>query len=53
MRANVKFASVAALAASRRLREMELIGEPRPEWGLLLLVAYGLLLVAFGSWVLA
>ena len=53
MRANVKFASVAALAASRRLREMELLGEPRPEWGLLLLVAYGILLVAFGSWVLA
>ena len=53
MRANVKYASVEALAASKRLQEMELIGEPRPEWGLLLLVAYGLLLVAFGSWVLA
>ena len=52
MRANVKYASVAALAASRRLREMELIGEPRPEWGLLLLACYGLLLVAFGSWVI-
>ena len=35
MRANVKYASVEALAASRRLQEMELIGEPRPEWGLL------------------
>ena len=53
MRANVKIASLEARAASRRLREMELIGEPRPEWGLLLLVAYGLLLVVFGSWVLA
>ena len=53
MRANVKYASVEARAASRRLREMELIGKPRPEWGLLLLVAYGILLVAFGYWVLA
>ena len=53
MRANVKIASLEARAASRRLQEMELLGEPRPEWGLLLLACYGMLLVAFGSWVLA
>ena len=35
MRANVKIASVEALAASRRLQEMEWLGEPRTEWGLL------------------